>query len=424
MSDRKKIAVIGAGISGLGAAYLLWERADVTIYEREGYLGGHSRTLTVEVEGRTVPVDTGFIVFNDRNYPLLNQLFKELEVPVTSSDMSFGVSIDNGWLEYGSTGLMGLFGSVRNVLRPHMWRMIRDILIFNHRAIRYLRAPANLTLEDCLNEIGVGRWFRDYYLLPMGGSIWSCPVEQMLKFPAATFLRFFHNHGLTTISDHPKWYSVLGGSREYVMRMIQRMGTSVRIRPGVVSVERRDDQLGIQVTEDSGRVSTYDEVIIATHPDQALGMIKNPTKKERRILSAFRYQSNEVILHTDASFMPKRRSAWASWVYRSEEREDHQPAISLSYWMNNLQSLDTETPVIVTLNPSRKPAPGCVLNRHTFDHPVFDQAAIRAQERVNEIQGRNGLWFCGAYQRNGFHEDGLWSAVRVVESMGVEIPWQ
>ncbi|MEX0320709.1 MAG: NAD(P)/FAD-dependent oxidoreductase [Puniceicoccaceae bacterium] len=420
--NKKRIAVVGAGISGLGAAYLLREHADVTLYEKNNYLGGHSRTLEVDVFGKPVPVDTGFIVYNERNYPLLSALFKELEVPVVNTDMSFGVSVGNGWLEYSSYGLKGMFGSLRNAASPKMYSLVGDILRFNREAGYFKNVHPSLSLGQCLDLIGVGDWFRNYYLLPMGGSIWSCPVEQMLSFPASTFIRFFENHGLLTLKDHPQWYSVKGGAREYVRRMMDRMSSNVDVRHGAKQITRMEDR--VQVMEESGEILEYDDVIIASHPDEALELIENPSLEEEEVLSSFTYQPNKVVLHTDLSFMPKRRSAWASWVYQSNERVDTSNSISLSYWMNNLQDLETDVPLIVTLNPSREPKEGTVLDSHWFNHPVFDKPAVLAQEKIMDIQGKDRLWFCGAYQRNGFHEDGLWSAVRVAKTMGIELTWK
>ena len=315
----------------MGAAYLLRDAADVTLYEKNAYIGGHSRTLEVTIDGRTIPVDTGFIVYNERNYPYLTQLFSELEVPVVKTDMSFGVSIRDGWLEYSSRGLSGLTGNGRNLLRVEYLKMVNDILKFNREAHRYLEAPVSFSLGDCLEELGVGDWFKRYYLLPMGGSIWSCPVDQMLEFPACSLLRFFKNHGLLTVKDHPQWFSVLGGSREYVKRLLGRLGEELIVRPAALRVSRDSDSGLVLVEDEDGLLLSYDEVVIATHPDEALGMIENPTALEQEILSAFRYQPNEVILHTDVDFMPKRKSAWASWVYRSEEKIDDSPSVSLSY---------------------------------------------------------------------------------------------
>lgn len=419
---KKRIAVVGAGISGLGAAYLLRDKAEVTLYEKNKYIGGHSRTLEVNVFGKPVPVDTGFIVYNERNYPLLSAMFKELEVPVVQSDMSFGVSIGKGWLEYSSYGLKGMFGSLRNATSPKVYSLVNDILRFNREAGYFKNVHPSLSLGECLDLIGVGDWFRDYYLLPMGGSIWSCPVEQMLQFPASTFIRFFENHGLLTLKDHPQWFSVKGGSREYIRRMMMRMGPSVDARVGAKRIIRKEQ--GVEIIEESGESLEFDEVIIASHADEALALLENPSEEERSVLSSFSYQPNKVVLHTDLSFMPKRRSAWASWVYQSNEKKDTSDSISLSYWMNNLQDLETDVPLIVTLNPSREPKEGTVLDSHWFNHPVFDESAVLAQGKIMDIQGKDRLWYCGAYQRNGFHEDGLWSAVRVAETMGVDISWK
>jgi predicted NAD/FAD-binding protein len=423
-TERKRIAIIGGGISGMGAAYLLRHSAELTLYERNSYIGGHSRTLDVEVEGKKVPVDTGFIVYNERNYPHLSALFEELSVPVVKTDMSFGVSIGDGWLEFGSAGLWGLFGSLRNAVSPRMWEMVWDILKFNKRAMEFSQADPSITLEECLDYIGVGEWFRKYFILPMGGSIWSCPIEDMLQFPAASFIRFFNNHGLLTVKDHPQWYSVLGGSREYVKLILEKLDGNLKIKPGAQRVERDVSGNGVVVHDSQGGAERFDEVIFATHADVTMNLLENPSFEERSVLSAFRFKRNEVVLHKDISFMPRRRSAWSSWVYRSDHAEDKNDAISLSYWMNNLQALDTDVPIIVTLNPSKNPVAGSEFNRHTFSHPIFDEKAIRAQARIRDIQGRNRLWFCGAWQRNGFHEDGLWSAVEVVKRMGVDVPWK
>lgn len=420
-SDIKKIAVIGTGISGLGAASLLHPRHDITVYEKNDYIGGHSRTVKVETRDGIIPVDTGFIVFNKRNYPLLTRLFQHLEVPVVESDMSFGTSIDNGWLEYGTGRTADFFAQKRNLLRPAFWGMVADILKFNKRAGAYLSAPPTLTLGKCLDDLGMGRWFRRYYLLAMGGAIWSTPLDEMLKFPASTFVRFFDNHGLLTIDEHPQWYTVAGGSQDYVCRLSAPFSDRIHLNRGVDRTWRTGD--GVVVQDDRGGQALYDDVVFACHADQALAMMADADDGEREILSAFRYQSNRAVLHSDTSFMPRRRQAWASWVYLSQDRAVDNTGMSLSYWMNNLQPLATGQPLIVTLNPGHEPDPALVHNDHLFEHPVFDAAAIGSQARIGEIQGRNRLWFCGAYQRYGFHEDGLGSAVALARGMGVDPPW-
>lgn len=420
-SPKKKIAVIGTGISGLGAASLLYPRHDITIYEKNDYIGGHSRTIEVRTKDGTIPVDTGFIVFNKRNYPYLTRLFDHLKVPYVESDMSFGASIDNGWLEYGTQKLGNMFAQKRNLLRPAFWGMVADILKFNKSAAAYLAKDPSFTLGDCLDDLGMRPWFRHYFLLAMGGAIWSTPLEEMLKFPASTFIRFFENHGLLTVNDHPQWYTVQGGSREYVRRLIEPFKDRIHLNRGAVKVWRNANDVHVEDTQ--GRRDTYDDVIFACHADQALAIIADANTEEQKILSAFRYQPNRAVLHSDTSFMPRRRKAWASWVYLSEGRADDKPNVSLSYWMNNLQPLQTDLPLIVTLNPGREPDPKLVYNDYMFEHPVFDAPAISNQNKIDFIQGQNRLWFCGAYQRYGFHEDGLGSAVKMAKRMGIEPPW-
>lgn len=418
-----KIAVIGSGISGLGAAYLLSPDHDVYVLEKNNYTGGHSRTIDVDPvdhnSKNTTPVDTGFIVFNNWNYPNLLGLFKELDVPYQKSDMSFGVSIQNGWLEYASGGMLA---QKRNIFRPAYWKMIIDILRFNKQAPAYIDKDNTITLEQCLDELKMGDWFRNYYLLAMGAAIWSCPLETIMKFPAKTFLQFFKNHGLLSINNRPQWYTVTGGSREYVQRLSRMLRHRVRHDYAVSKVIAKEN--GFRIEDYRGNGEHFDQVIFACHADEALQMIENPTEAECEVLGSFDYQDNYIVVHSDESFMPQQRKCWASWVYLSEKRNDDSASVSLSYWMNNLQSLVSERTILVTLNPGRRPAEDTIMDEHVFSHPIFDQKAIDAQARISEIQGKRGLWFCGAYQRYGFHEDGLLSAVNVAKQMGSEIPWE
>jgi predicted NAD/FAD-binding protein len=416
-----KIAVIGGGISGLAAAYMLAEQHDVTVYEAQSYAGGHSRTITVERPSGPVLVDTGFIVFNKRNYPLLTALFEHLKVPIAPSDMSFGVSIDNGWLEYGSRQLASLFAQPSNLIRPAFWRMLKDITVFNRSAQQYLNAPADLALGDCLDEMPIGDWAKHYYVLAMGACIWSMPLTQMLSFPAHTFFRFFANHGLLTINDHPQWFTVNGGSQAYVNKLTASFAANIRLRCGGARVLRTPTY--VRVTDTQGNVAQYDHVIFACHADQALAQIAQPTVQEQSVLGAFKYQDNRVVLHRDIRLMPKHRGAWSSWVYRADQRQDASPSVSLSYWMNNLQPLPTTEPIIVTLNPAHEPAASLVEDETVLSHPVFNGEAIAAQARLDEVQGVDRLWYCGAYQRYGFHEDGLLSAVNVAMQLGARPPW-
>lgn len=413
-----KIAIIGAGISGLGAAWLLRHDHDITVFEKNDYIGGHSRTIDIPAQEGAVPVDTGFIVFNNWNYPNLLALFDRIQIPYEKSDMSFGVRIGD-FLEYSSNGL---FAQKRNYLRPAYWRMLFDILRFNRKAQSYLNKDPSVTLGQCLDEIGMGEWFRRYYLLAMGAAIWSCPITTILQFPAATYVRFFKNHGLLNINKRPQWYTVKGGSREYVWRLTKDFKDKIHTGTAVQKV--MCDKDGIKLIDKGGNEYFFDEVIFACHPDEAMAMMVNPDQEIASVIGSFRYQQNKIVVHGDISFMPVRRDCWASWIYLNDAPTDDKPVVSLSYWMNNLQRLSTSSPVLVTLNPGRDPDPAHVYNEHIFYHPVFDEAAIRAQGRIDSIQGKNGLWFCGAYQRYGFHEDGLWSAVNIARKMGVAIPWE
>jgi predicted NAD/FAD-binding protein len=417
-----KIAIIGSGISGLGTAYLLHPHHDVTVYEKNETLGGHSRTVDINTPDGNIPIDTGFIVFNDRNYPLLSGLFEHLDVPTAKSNMSFGVSINDGWMEYGTQQLSNIFTQKRNILRPAFWRMISDIFRFNKQAKHYLEQDSNLSLGECLDELNMGPWFRDYYLLAMGGAIWSTPLLQMLDFPAKSFIQFFDNHGLLTVNDQPQWYTVVGGSKEYVKRLTESFKDRIKTNCGVEKVIRHDDR--VEIHDAQGDVNSFDQVVFACHSDQAIAMLEKPTEQEMEIVGSIRYQPNEMVLHSDTRFMPKRKSAWASWVYLSEMRKDQSNSMSLSYWMNNLQPLNTSTPMIVTLNPGREPDPSLVYDRYSFEHPVFDAPAIAAQSKLPSIQGQNRTYYAGAWQRYGFHEDGILSAVTVAKQIGISAPWK
>ncbi len=414
-----RIAVVGSGISGLGAAWLLAPNHEVHLYEQDSRFGGHSRTLEVRDGDRQIPVDTGFIVFNHRNYPLLTRLFEGLQVPVEKSCMSFGVSIDRGWLEYGSKSLRATFGQWGNLLRPGFWRMVRDIRRFNRLAPQYVERNPRASLQQCMKDLRLGHWFRDYYLLAMGSAIWSTAPRRMLEFPAVTLVRFFRNHGLLDTADHLQWYTVTGGSRVYVKRLLERLPPAQQhLNVQVRLVDRQPCGVVLDV---NGKLEQFDQLVLACHSDQALALLGDlASPKERQILGAIHYQPNEVILHRDASFMPRRRACWQSWVYLRESSFGGEPRVSLSYWMNNLQNLPTQHPVLVTLNPDRQPDPSLVLDRWQAHHPRFDQAAIDAQARLGEIQGPLLTWFCGAWTGYGFHEDGLRSANAVAEAIGID----
>jgi predicted NAD/FAD-binding protein len=412
-----KIAVVGTGISGLGAAYILNRKHDVTVFEKNHRPGGHSRTIDITFNGKSFAVDTGFIVFNHLNYPLLTKMFAHLGVPTHASDMSFGASIGNGAFEYSSKGI---FAQRRNIINVRFWGMLRDILRFNRTAADY--PSGDLTLGELLDRMRMGQWFRHYYLQAMGAAIWSCPAETILSFPAETFIRFFKNHGLLTVNGHPQWHTVTGGSRVYVERLTTALAGRVTVDCGVKKVLRYDDK--VEIVDEAEKRHVFDHVVLACHADEALRVLEKPTREERSVLGALGYQDNAVVVHSDASFMPKNRGCWASWVYLSEAGADRKRDVSLSYWMNNLQGLPADAPVFVTLNPARQPQESLVHDRHVFKHPVFTKEAIRAQEKIPLIQGQNRTSFCGAWQRYGFHEDGLMSAVAAARLLGCETPWK
>ncbi len=416
-----RIAVIGAGISGLGAARLLAGDNEVVIYEAEPRLGGHARTLDVTSGGRRVAVDTGFIVYNEVNYPHLKALFAELGIKTMPTDMSFGVSV--GGLELSGSSPRGIFAQPGNVLSPSYWRMLGDLRRFFQRATEVLDARNDPSLGDWLSELQLGGIARDRFIVPMGAAIWSTPPGQILDMPAKTFVRFFKNHNLLSATGHHLWRTVEGGSRNYVAALSalleQRFGVMIRAGAPVRSIEAVTGGRHA-VAAAGGERDVFDEVVLACHADTALALIAAPTAAERAILSAFEFRDNHAVLHGDASFMPRARAAWASWVFTGDGTTD-QDAITVTYWMNRLQSLPGP-PMLVTLNPGRPIAEKTILDRHTFRHPVLSRAAVTAQARLPEIQGRRGLWFAGAWSRYGFHEDGLASAHWVAERMAARVP--
>lgn len=409
-----KIAIIGSGIAGLTAAYSLYPHHEISVFERNDYIGGHARTIDVNLpNGTTQPVDTGFIVLNDRNYPFLLRLFAHAGVKIEKSDMSFGVSIGGGTLEYSSNNLLA---QPYNLLKPAFWGMVADILRFNRLAPRYLE-DADKTLGAAIEELKCGQWFRDYYLEAMGAAIWSCSRETIQSFPAASFIRFFVNHGLLTVFRQPQWYTVTGGSRAYIEKVTAGFRDRIHLSCGIVKIERSVD--GVTLYDVHGGVHHADKVILACPANRSLSLLDAPDAQEEEILGAFRFQPNRIVVHGDIRLMPRRRGAWASWVYLN----DHEGSVALSYWMNNLQNFDKAQPVIITLNPPFDPDPTLVYDTHHFDHPIFDHAAIEAQQKIVTLQGRRNCYYAGAWQRYGFHEDGVLSALRVLECMGESAQW-
>ena len=419
-----RIAVIGAGISGLGAAYFLAGRHQVVLYEAERRLGGHARTLRIDRPGGPTDVDTGFIVYNEANYPLLTALFGRLGVETIPTDMSFGVSYDGGALEFCGSSLSGLFAQRANLFSPHYWAMLRDIQRFFGRAPGLLDAPGDPSLGEALLDMHLGSWMRDRFLVPMGAAIWSMPPGEILAMPAKSFVRFFANHNLLQAMGHRLWRTVAGGSSRYVAALAsvltETRGAEVRSGAPAVRIEPSSQGQHTVITRDGAR-DTFDEVVLACQADSALSLLADPTDAERAILGAFRYSDNDAVLHNDIRLMPKAKAAWASWVCLASGAGDA-PGVSVSYWMNKLQSLPGP-PLIITLNPRMEIPDDRVYDRHTFRHPVMSRAAVEAQARIPGIQGRRGLWFCGAWQRYGFHEDGLWSAAEIARLKGVALPW-
>jgi predicted NAD/FAD-binding protein len=415
-----KIAIVGAGISGLGAAYLLHPEHDITVYEKADRIGGHSRTVTVDYDGAGIAVDTGFIVFNRPNYPNLSGLFAHLGVDTHASDMSFAASIKDGWLEWSGKDINSFFGQRRNMLRPKFARLMRDVLKFNTDSMAMVERHPDLTLEDMMARLGLGEWFRRYYLLPMSGAIWSCPPCEMMNFPARTLVRFFANHHLLSVASQRQWHTVTGGAQEYVKRLTGSFAHRIRTHCGADAVTRENGQ--VQIRDTSGTTDVYDRVILAAHGNETLAILKDADASERRTLSCFRYQKNRAVLHRDTSLMPRRRRCWASWVYLSDGEFLH-PKITVTYWMNLLQGIDEKYPLFVSLNPQRQIADEMIFDEAVFYHPVFDNAAIAAQHEISALQGRHNTWFAGAHLGHGFHEDGLRSAVDVARAMGCVIPW-
>ncbi len=418
---RLNIAVIGSGISGLSAAWLLSQRHDITVFEAADRIGGHCNTVEFEQRGIATTVDTGFIVYNEITYPNLTALLRALDVPTAASNMSFAVSLNDGAFEYsGGTGL-GLFAQKSNFVSPRFWSMIRDLLRFYRCAPRDLAMMGGSSLDDYLTGNGYGRAFRDDHLYPMAAAIWSTPAMQVGAYPAAAFVKFCHNHGLLELHNRPAWRTVKGGSREYVTRLIRPFADRILLLTAVEAIHRLPGS--VEIRDARGEMHVFDHVVIATHADQALRMLADATCDERRILGVFRYSQNEAVLHGDASLMPKRRAAWSSWNYVSDTQEGPTRP-SITYWMNRLQPLGAAPPTFVTLNPRREPRDGTVIRRETYHHPVFDLDTDRAQHEVWSLQGRRNTWFCGAHFGSGFHEDGIQAGLAVAEDLGgVRRPW-
>ncbi|MGE0313302.1 MAG: NAD(P)/FAD-dependent oxidoreductase [Lautropia sp.] len=414
-----KIAIVGSGISGLGAAWRLGRHHDVTLFEADERAGGHANTVDVTLDGRTHGVDTGFLVYNERTYPALIALFEALGVPVAATDMSFSVSVGDGALEWGGADLRSLFAQPANALSPRFWSMLVDMRRFNREATAIAiggLAHGEASIGDYLVDQRYGRSFVDGYLMPMAAAIWSCPIDRMMAFPLTTFVRFWHNHGLLQVRNRPRWFTVAGGSRQYVDRIVAGIGR-VELSTPVRRVIPADERAPARVVTDRGTMR-FDHVVVATHSDQAAAMLSDGGDETPRPahLASIGYQPNTAWLHTDTAQMPRRRGAWAAWNYLSRGTRDA-PSLAVTYWLNRLQPLPFETDVFVTLNPLREPPPERVLGRFAYAHPVFDAAAMRAREALLPLQGDGGVWLCGAWFGHGFHEDGLKSGLAVADAI-------
>jgi predicted NAD/FAD-binding protein len=414
----RRIAVIGSGISGLSVAHALAPQTQVTLFEADARFGGHSHTVDVRLHGVRHGVDTGFLVFNHRTYPRLVELFRQLDVPTAPSEMSFSVQVPKQGIEWSGCDLNTVFAQRSNLLRPRFLGMLAQIVRFNRLATRLAEVGDEAAMAEpisgFLSRHGFGEAFRDWYLLPMLGCIWSCPTDQMLRFPVSTMIRFCHNHGLIQVSNRPQWHTVIGGSRVYVRKMLASIADA-RLRTPVRSVRRIGG--GVMVATDAGN-EHFDEVVLACHSDQALSLLADARDDERRVLGAIRYQPNHAVLHTDASVLPRRKLAWAAWNYeRAADTAREQSAVCLHYLINRLQPLPWRTPVLVSLNPGRAIAQDKIIGAYEYSHPVFDTAAIDAQLRLPTIQGRSNTWYCGAWTRYGFHEDGLMSGLAVAAAL-------
>ena len=423
MSKATRVSVVGSGISGLSVAWLLSQKYQVTLFEAGNYLGGHTNTVDVTVDGITAPVDTGFLVFNERTYPNLVELFSHLGVRTASSEMSFSVRIDEERVEWAGNSLASVFAQKRNLVKPEFWRMLKDILRFNRESQEIVRSgrSANVSLGEFLVRGGYGRAFRDWYLLPMSGAIWSCPTRQMLDYPVDTFFRFCHNHGLLQLTGRPVWKTVVGGGREYVHRLAASI-EDIRLASPVESVVRDTD--GVRLRLANGTTEGFSQIVFACHSDQALALLADIVDIEKKLLSRFSYQQNRAVLHMDNSLLPRNREAWAAWNYIAGTGAPDARPVSVSYLINKLQPLPFASPVIVTLNPTHAPRADSVIGEFDYMHPIFDRAAIDAQQELPAIQGKRHTWFCGAWTGYGFHEDGLKSALSVANALGVQAPWQ
>jgi uncharacterized protein len=424
-NHRQRIAVVGSGIAGHTAAWALSKVHDVTLYEADNRFGGHAHTVDVDLDGKPTPVDTGFIVYNELNYPTLINLFETLGVVTKPSNMSFGLSLRDGGFEYRSDHqLKSLFAQRRNMLNPRFISMLLELVKFYKAGTGLIARPdiTHITLGQLLQDLGMSRYFIDHHLVPMAACIWSASHNEILAFPAATFVRFFTNHGLFNIGDRPQWRTVSGGSRSYIAALHADMTARAFKNTAVEAIVRQDRQVQIH-TQQRG-IEVFDHVVLACHGDQAAKLVKTPTATETAILTKFRYSENRAVLHRDPTLMPRRKPVWSSWNYVAQAGLDANAEVPITYWMNLLQGLDANHDIFVSLNPRQKIQPGLIDKTMTYTHPVFDAGAIAAQQRLADIQGVDRLWYCGSYWGYGFHEDACASGMAVARALGAAPVWE
>ena len=414
----KKIAIIGSGISGLSCAHLLHKQYDVTVFEKNDYIGGHTATVDVDIEGTNYAIDTGFIVFNDRTYPYFEKLLSRIGIRRKPTQMSFSVHNEQTGFEYNGHTFTSLFAQKRNIFRPRFYKLLADIVRFNKlcKSLHSKNVYEKKTLGQLLDEHSFNDFFRYHYILPMGAAIWSTSIKEMSNVGVEFFVKFFFNHGLLDITNRPQWYVIPGGSREYIAPLINGFEQQIKLNSDIAEVERLDDKIIIHLK--NGEQQQFDKVVFACHSDQALGLLSSPSIDEKRVLGAIPYSENSVILHTDTSILPKRKAAWASWNYLLNDSTDK--AAVVTYQMNILQGIQSNTQFCVTLNHKQGIDKSKILREFTYHHPVFNEASIAAQQQKHSIDGENNTYFCGAYWYNGFHEDGVRSAVDVARQLGVE----
>lgn len=414
-----RIGVIGSGISGLGAAWLLSQAHSVDVFESEDKLGGHACTIDLPLGDRVLPVDIGFMVFNERTYPGLIRLFEHLGVESEDSDMSFSVRVGSDGIEWSGASLATILARPKNLARARFWRMLFDVVRLDRSSARLLSDPSieDLTVGELFERERYGRGFVDWYLTPLGAAIWSTPAREMLSFPAGTFLRFADNHGLLKVRGKPQWRTPANRSKDYVARIVKGISGETHTVKSAARVRRASD--GVEVDFADGDRRTYDHVVLACHADQSLALLEDPTDEETNLLALFPYQPNHVTVHSDPSPMPARRALWSAWNYHADPDR-----LSVTYYLNVLQNLPCAMPVLVTLNAVRQPDPDAVHERRVMAHPIFTRAAVKAQADIGRIQGADRIWYCGAWQRYGFHEDGFRSAVELARRFGISCPWE